>query len=310
MNKNFSSFIAELRKEQNLTQKELADRIGVSDKAVSRWENGKNYPDIEIMQSLGEIFHVSVSELLQGERLEQKAVIFISEQNVVKNIKKNKMLKIVIAIIVALAVIVSGVLGAVAVINAKNPLIENHIYLPSKDIRSQLDNIQAFIDPMEARDFNITWLKVFLNTDKEVSDLYVEGVTGDNVYYHCGCSGFDDTDTFIYQHKEPREWTAGFNCNKLIEFLDVLDFSKIDKNYSIANEYIIDFYLRDGYSFYDEEAFVNNTDKLCFMYDLKTKKFKPISAGDILTGEYISVDICSAYEGTGTLLAQILVEAY
>lgn len=86
MNNNFSSFIAELRKEQGLTQKELADRVGVSDKAVSKWENGKNYPDIEIMQSLGEIFKVSVSELLQGERLETEAVISISEQNVVKNI--------------------------------------------------------------------------------------------------------------------------------------------------------------------------------------------------------------------------------
>jgi len=86
VNNNFSSFIAELRKEQGLTQKELADRVGVSDKAVSRWENGKNYPDIEIMQSLGEIFKVSVSELLQGERLETEAVISISEQNVVKSI--------------------------------------------------------------------------------------------------------------------------------------------------------------------------------------------------------------------------------
>ncbi len=86
MNNNFSSFIAELRKEQGLTQKELADRVGVSDKAVSKWENGKNYPDIEIMQSLGEIFKFSVSELLQGERLETEAVISISEQNVVKNI--------------------------------------------------------------------------------------------------------------------------------------------------------------------------------------------------------------------------------
>lgn len=86
MNNNFSSFIAELRKEQGLTQKELADRVGVSDKAVSRWENGKNYPDIEIMQSLGEIFKVSVSELLQRERLETEAVISISEQNVVKSI--------------------------------------------------------------------------------------------------------------------------------------------------------------------------------------------------------------------------------
>lgn len=314
MNNNFSSFIAELRKEQGITQKELADRIGVSDKAVSRWENGKNYPDIEIMQSLGEIFNVSVSELLQGERLEKEAVLSVSEQNVVRNIKKNKMLKMVIAVVVILAVIISAVLGTIAVKNARNPLIENHICLPSKDIRSQLDNIQSFIDPMESRDFTITWLKVFLNSDKEISDLYIEGVTGDDVYYHCGSLGgnfdLDDTDTFIYQHKEPREWTAGFNCNKLIEFLDVLDFSKIDKNYSIANEYHIAFHLDDHYDSWDGEAFVNNTDKLCFMYGLKTKEFKPISAGDILTGEYISVLISSVYEGSGEEIAQILVEAY
>ncbi|MDE7124282.1 MAG: helix-turn-helix domain-containing protein, partial [Eubacterium sp.] len=111
MNKKFSSFIAELRKEQSLTQKELADRIGVSDKAVSRWENGKNYPDIEIIQSLGEIFNVSVSELLQGERLEKEEVISVSEQNVVKAVKKNKLLKIVIAVFAALDVIVFAVLG-------------------------------------------------------------------------------------------------------------------------------------------------------------------------------------------------------
>ncbi|MDE6752033.1 MAG: helix-turn-helix domain-containing protein, partial [Eubacterium sp.] len=259
MNNNFSSFIAELRKEQGLTQKELADKVGVSDKAVSRWENGKNYPDIEIMQSLGEIFKVSVSELLQGERLETEAVISISEQNVVKNIKKNKMLKMVIAVVVVLAVIVSSVLGTVAIKNAGNPLIENNIYLPSKDIRSQLDNIQSFIDPTESKDFNITWLKVFLNSDKEVSDFYVEGVTDEDVYYHCGCQ--NDTDTFIYRHKEAEEWTAGFNCNQLIEFLDVLDFSKIDKNYSIANEYHIEFH---DYDYYDNYKFENNNGAFYF----------------------------------------------
>ena len=99
MNNNFSSFIAELRKEQGLTQKELADRIGVSDKAVSRWENGKNYPDIEIMQSLARIFDVTVSELLQGQRLEQETVISVSEQNIVKAYKKNRFLKILIIVV-------------------------------------------------------------------------------------------------------------------------------------------------------------------------------------------------------------------
>ena len=79
----------------------------------------------------------------------------------------------VIAAVAVLAVIASSVSGTVAIKNARNPLIENNIYLPSKDIRSQLDNIQSFIDPTESKNFNITWLKVFLNSDKEVSDFYI-----------------------------------------------------------------------------------------------------------------------------------------
>lgn len=257
------------------------------------------------MQSLGQVFNVSVSELLLGQRLETEEVISVSEQNVVKTIKKNKILKIIIAVVVAATIIISAVLGTVAVKNSLNPIIENTVYLPSKDIRAQLDNIQSFIDPYENNNFTVTWLKVFLNSEKEVSDLYVEGVTGGDVYYHCGC--YDDTDTFIYQHKEKRDWTPGFNCNNLIEFLDMLDFSKIDKNYSISNNYHIDF---NDYEYFEDYEFEINDDALYFIYDLKTKEFKPISSGDILTGEYISVEIWSAYEGTGTLLAQILVEAY
>lgn len=151
---------------------------------------------------------------------------------------------------------------------------------------------------------NITWLKVFLNSDKEVSDFYIEGVTGEDVYYHCGCQ--TDTDTFIYRHKEAEEWTAGFNCNQLIEFLDVLDFSKIDKNYSIANEYHIDFH---DYDYYDNYKFENNNGALYFIYNLKTKDFEPVKDGDIITGEYISVELWSMYKGNGTFFGEILVEA-
>ena len=280
MNNNFSSFIAELRKEQGLTQKELADRIGVSDKAVSRWENGKNYPDIEIMQSLARIFDVTVSELLQGQRLEQETVISVSEQNIVKAYKKNRFLKILIIVVLVASLIVSSALGAVAIINAKNPIIENTIYLPSKDIRTQLDNIQSFIcGSYIDNDFNVTWLKAFLNTEKEVSDLYVEGVTGASVYYHCGLLGVEDSDTFIYQHKELSEDTTGFNCNALIEFLDVLDFSKIDKNYNVANIYHIDF---NGFDYLDYTEYEIFNDNLNFIYDVKTKTFNPISSGDAM----------------------------
>lgn len=62
-------FIAACRKEQKLTQSRLAEHLGVSDRAVSKWETGRCLPDVSIMQELCEILGISVGELLAGERL-------------------------------------------------------------------------------------------------------------------------------------------------------------------------------------------------------------------------------------------------
>lgn len=61
-------FIARLRREVSLTQAELGERVGVSNKTVSRWENGNYMPDIGTLQMLAKEFNVSVDELLAGER--------------------------------------------------------------------------------------------------------------------------------------------------------------------------------------------------------------------------------------------------
>lgn len=61
-------FISELRKETGLTQEELGRRLGVSNKTVSRWENGNYMPDIETLRLLSREFSVSMEELLDGER--------------------------------------------------------------------------------------------------------------------------------------------------------------------------------------------------------------------------------------------------
>ncbi len=63
-------FIATLRKEQKLTQEELAEKLGVTDKSVSRWENGKNMPDVSLFESLCKELNISVNELLKGEKIE------------------------------------------------------------------------------------------------------------------------------------------------------------------------------------------------------------------------------------------------
>ncbi len=64
------AFIAALRKENQLTQKQLAARIGVSDKAISRWETGKGLPDAASMLALSECFGVTINELLRGRRFD------------------------------------------------------------------------------------------------------------------------------------------------------------------------------------------------------------------------------------------------
>ena len=63
-------FIAALRKEQNMTQRDLAGKLLITDKAVSKWERGLACPDISVLMPLSELLGISVAELLEGERLE------------------------------------------------------------------------------------------------------------------------------------------------------------------------------------------------------------------------------------------------
>ena len=62
-------FIAECRKEKNLTQMQLAERLGITDKAISKWERGISMPDTSIMLELCDILGISVNELLNGEKI-------------------------------------------------------------------------------------------------------------------------------------------------------------------------------------------------------------------------------------------------
>lgn len=64
----FGAFIAQLRKEHQMTQRELADRLHVTDKAVSKWETGKGFPDLKLLEPLAQALDVSLVELLQGAR--------------------------------------------------------------------------------------------------------------------------------------------------------------------------------------------------------------------------------------------------
>ena len=73
-NQKFGAFVAQLRKEKGLTQKELAQRLHVTDKAVSKWETGKGFPDVKLLEPLAQILGVSLVELIQGEHTQAESL--------------------------------------------------------------------------------------------------------------------------------------------------------------------------------------------------------------------------------------------
>ena len=82
--KTIGKFIAVLRKEQNLTQCSLAEKIGVTDRAVSKWENGRGLPDVSCMKKLCEILEISVDELLSGERIPEEEHVDVNKKNIME----------------------------------------------------------------------------------------------------------------------------------------------------------------------------------------------------------------------------------
>ena len=74
-------FIAERRKAQGLTQAALADRLNITDRAVSKWENGRSMPDTSIMLELCGILEIDVNELLSGEKLDMDQYKKMAEEN-------------------------------------------------------------------------------------------------------------------------------------------------------------------------------------------------------------------------------------
>ncbi|MBQ0098834.1 MAG: helix-turn-helix domain-containing protein [Oscillospiraceae bacterium] len=107
-------FIAEERKKKSLTQRELADKLSISDKTVSKWETGKGLPEVSLMMPLCEILSVSVNELLSGERIhdseykEKAEMILVDLMKEKEESKKNILLSIISAFI--------GVLGGCTII--------------------------------------------------------------------------------------------------------------------------------------------------------------------------------------------------
>lgn len=88
--KKIGEFIAKNRKLKNLTQEQLGEKLGVSNKTISRWENGNYMPDLSLLKPLSEELGITLNELLSGEKIEKENIEEITEKSLINTIDYTK----------------------------------------------------------------------------------------------------------------------------------------------------------------------------------------------------------------------------
>ena len=103
------SYIAQKRRAQNLTQEQLAEKLGVSNKTISKWENGKCMPDYSIIQKLCTELHVTLSELMDGEDAADSSVRVYDDAQILDLLRRTQELERQKDILYGLVLIVLGI---------------------------------------------------------------------------------------------------------------------------------------------------------------------------------------------------------
>lgn len=168
-------FIKELRKEKDMTQKQLADLLHITDRAVSKWERGICAPDISLLEPLAEILGVSIVELIQGERAEgpgepetsAKEIIRYSRSEVARKVRGiRKKYLIAAAVFLAVAALICGVLlwrsGRLFVLDeVVSPNGEARVTVYSKELTNHFFPLKDSISVITEHEDGTQWRVIY-----------------------------------------------------------------------------------------------------------------------------------------------------
>lgn len=129
-------FIAECRKKNNLTQMQLAEKLNITDRAISKWENGKAMPDTSIMLDLCNELKINVNELLSGEMIEMKQLDKKTEELLLEmakseEMKNKKMITMMYVLGIFLVIFYLAFVGTIAYFLQENETLAAGIILPT-----------------------------------------------------------------------------------------------------------------------------------------------------------------------------------
>jgi len=141
------NFLAELRKEQGLTQEALGEKLGVTNKTVSRWENGNYLPPVEMLQGLSKLYNISINEILCGERIAEENYQAKAEETIAgilsgssfsfkersdfwkRKWQKDHLVTNIVLLVLLLVILVAGILLSMPLIAGLAPVFAVVVYM-------------------------------------------------------------------------------------------------------------------------------------------------------------------------------------
>lgn len=184
-------YIAEKRKALGLTQKQLAEQLGMSDKSVSKWERGICLPDVSVYMELCGILGISMNEFLAGEDISEENIVKIAEDNLIQVAKdskaKQKNLKVIIAVMLLITVLTVSVLGSMIFRrlsqprNYMMPVDRNSTEMKTAEILSGVDGAYLFRYSTKDKYRKLTIYVSEYQSGKMVSKEEIFGITYDEM---------------------------------------------------------------------------------------------------------------------------------
>lgn len=237
-------FIASIRKEKNLTQAQLGEKLGVTDKTISKWENGNYMPDLSLLKSLSETLGVSIYELLDGERIpnndvQEKSkgdVLIDALKSYVGSVKKSMMKKGAI-IVISTVILFLFIIGFMLV---KNNYDNCYIYsITSEDEMYSVKGLFAFTPEKNVLTINSIENLFDFSIDTEMVYTYQYSLYIDDSLLHK--SGditsykYTDGDSAIYLNNILQDIRIYIEENK--NYDDILKFDNYE-NISLQIDYV------------------------------------------------------------------------